>query len=78
MNHPSHIMRACTALAGPSSMAKLIGVSSPTVSQWLSGKRPVPAKRCVQIERATEGAVRCEDLRPDIDWSVLRTPARDL
>ena len=25
------------------------------------------------IERATNGAVRCEDLRPDVDWGVLRS-----
>ena len=32
----------------------------------------VPAEHCPAIERATGGKVRCEDLRPDVDWSVLR------
>lgn len=32
----------------------------------------VPAEHCPAIERATAGAVRCEDLRPDVAWSVLR------
>lgn len=37
-------------------------------------------KRCsadlaIAIERATSGAVRCEELRPDIDWSYLRGSA---
>ncbi len=34
----------------------------------------VPAEHCPAIERATGGAVRCEDLRPDIEWGVLRAP----
>jgi len=27
---------------------------------------------CINIERETSGAVRCEDLRPDVDWAYLR------
>jgi len=42
------------------------------VSSWAQGKRQVPAERCPQIEQATNGLVRCEDLRPDVAWSVLR------
>jgi DNA-binding transcriptional regulator YdaS (Cro superfamily) len=34
--------------------------------------RTVPAQHCPAIERLTEGAVCCEDLRPDIEWGVLR------
>lgn len=37
------------------------------VSQWCAGLKPVPIERCVDIERATAGAVRRWDLRPD-DW----------
>ena len=33
------------------------------------------AERCIQIEKATAGAVRCEQLRPDIDWAYLRGTA---
>ena len=32
----------------------------------------VPAEYCPAIEKATQGAVRCEDLRPDVDWAYLR------
>lgn len=35
--------------------------------------RQVPAERCTDIERATAGAVTCEELRPDLDmWAYLR------
>lgn len=26
----------------------------------------------IDIERESSGAVRCEDLRPDVDWAYLR------
>jgi DNA-binding transcriptional regulator YdaS (Cro superfamily) len=35
----------------------------------------VPAEHCPSIERATQGAVRCEQLRPDVEWFVLRMQA---
>lgn len=27
---------------------------------------------CIKVDRASGGAVRCEDLRPDVDWAYLR------
>jgi DNA-binding transcriptional regulator YdaS (Cro superfamily) len=52
--------------------AKLGMKNSVLVNQWVNGVRQVPAERCPAIERATDGVVRCEDLRPDVDWGVLR------
>lgn len=56
-------------------LARAIGVSPVMVSQWIGGAKAVPAERCPAIERATRGAVRCEDLRPDVAWDVLRGQA---
>lgn len=53
-------------------MARYLGVASPTVNQWVKGVRQIPVKRCPEIEKATNGAVRCEELRPDVDWAYLR------
>lgn len=53
-------------------LARALGVSSVIVSHWVTGVKPVSAERCLDIERVTGGAVRCEELRPDIAWSVLR------
>lgn len=53
-------------------LADEIGVPAPLISQWRRGVRPVPAERCPAIERATGGAVTCEELRPDVDWAYLR------
>lgn len=27
---------------------------------------------CIAIDRESGGSVRCEDLRPDVDWAYLR------
>ena len=53
-------------------IARTLGISPVTVSQWKTGIRPIPAERCPTIERATGGLVRCEDLRPDVDWAYIR------
>ncbi len=53
-------------------LANGLGVTPGAISQWISGLRSVPAERCPDIERLTHGAVRCEELRPDIPWGVLR------
>ncbi|MEE3700039.1 helix-turn-helix domain-containing protein [Mannheimia haemolytica] len=53
-------------------LSKAIKVAQPIVSFWVNGKRQVPAERCPEIEKFTEGKVTCEELRPDVDWAVLR------
>lgn len=60
-------------------LAKALEVPAPLLSAWASEnpktKRQVPAERCPTIERETAGRVRCEDLRPDVAWDVLRMQA---
>ena len=65
------LTRAIEISGGPAALARSIGRSVQTVCNWtLRGN--VPAEHCPAIERATNGAVRCEDIRPDVDWAVLR------
>lgn len=54
------------------SFAKRIGVKDSIVSTWRSGVRKVPAERCPEIEKATNGLVTCEEMRPDVDWQFVR------
>lgn len=72
---PTPVERAIAALGSATALAQRLGVSSAAVGQWKNGERRVPAERCPEIERATAGAVRCEDLRPDVAWDVLRMQA---
>lgn len=69
------ISTAAELVGGVSALARLLGVTPSAVHQWLRGLRPVPAERCPVIERLTLGAVTCEQLRPDVEWSVLRQSA---
>lgn len=69
------ISRAIKILGSQAALASALGVKQPTISEWLRGERRVPAERCPEIERLTGGAVRCEDLRPDVAWGVLREQA---
>lgn len=52
-----------------SALADALSVKPATISQWKDRKRPIPVERALEIERATGGAVTCEELRPDVDWS---------
>ena len=71
----SSIDTAITISGGVFALAAAIREKPQTVNNWR--RRGVPAERCPAIERATNGAVRCEDLRPDIDWAVLRCNCKD-
>ena len=55
-------------------IASTLNVAPQQIYQWASGSRSIPAEHCPAIERATSGEVRCEELRPDVDWAYLRTP----
>lgn len=54
--------------------ASRLGVPPPLLSQWMSSDKPrkVPRERCPSIERATDGRVTVEQMRPDVAW--VRVP----
>lgn len=70
MNPP--VDRAVEIVGTQVLLAAALGVSKSAVGQWKEEGRRVPAEHCPVIERLTAGAVRCEELRPDIEWHVLR------
>lgn len=56
-------------------LAAEVGVKPVMVSQWASGKKPVPIARCAALEKATGGAVTRQELRPNDfhhHWPELR------
>ena len=66
-----HLDRAIEIAGSQAALARHCGVVQTAVSNWRA-RESIPAEYCPAIERATDGAVRCEDLRPDVDWQVLR------
>lgn len=68
-------LRHAIALVGSQAkLARAVGVTPMAISQWK--KRQVPPEHCLQITRITNGAIRCEDLRPDLDWAAIRCPEK--
>lgn len=57
--------RACAAAGSQQALADLIGIKSPSISEWRQ-RGKVPVERCLVIETATAGAVTRHDLRPDV------------
>lgn len=47
-------------------LARKLKVAPVLVHLWAHEKRPVPAHRCIAIEKATAGAVTAIELRPDV------------
>ena len=68
------IREAAAAAGGPTALARSLGVSAPQAHQWLTGVRKPPPDRCPAIERATEGRVTVEQLRPDVRWARIADP----
>ena len=62
------INKAIKQLGTEVKLADALGVKSPTIQQWKNGRRPVPPKRCVQLENLL-GIPRVE-FRPD-DWQEI-------
>lgn len=57
---------------GPTALARALNLKGPAVVQAWRRTR-VPSDHCPAIEKLT--GVPCEQLRPDIEWAVLRRNA---
>ena len=60
---PEAAFQKAIAITGSiAALARKIGIARQAVSQW----NRVPAERAYAVEQATEGVVRCHELRPDV------------
>lgn len=61
------LQRAVKIAGSPSSLAKLLGRKQSTVWDWLNKPgRKVSPEAAAEIERALQGQVTAEELRPDL------------
>ena len=65
------VILATEICGNQSALARVCGVSQPTVNGGINGAS-MDVKYIPAIIKATEGKVRAEDLRPDVDWAVIR------
>lgn len=63
----SPLQTAIKAAGSVTELAARLGVRQSAVSNWLA-RGTVPPERCGAIEAATDGAVRAEHLRPDVEF----------
>jgi DNA-binding transcriptional regulator YdaS (Cro superfamily) len=73
MNSEAALDQASEIVGSMQALAEKLGVTKGAVGQWKLPGRRVPAEHCPAIERLTGGAVRCEVLRPDVDWAIVRS-----
>jgi DNA-binding transcriptional regulator YdaS (Cro superfamily) len=61
------IKRAIQIVGSQGAMAERLNLKSQgTISQWVTKRRPLPAKHCLKIEAMTEGVITRYELRPDV------------
>ncbi len=68
MSKISNVINIC---GSQSAVARICGVSQSAVLKWLNGGK-MDVKYIPHIINATQGEVTPEDLRPDVDWEVIR------
>ncbi len=56
------LQRALDIVGGPTALGRYLGITKQAVSQWSR----VPAERVLAVEDATDRAVPCWELRPDL------------
>ena len=64
------LQRAIDIVGSGAELARRIGLTAWAVNKW--NPHQVPQKRCLAIEKATDGQVTAEELRPDINWQYVR------
>jgi DNA-binding transcriptional regulator YdaS (Cro superfamily) len=58
------LRRAVELVGSQTAVARLLGVSQPSVWKWLSKEKPLPAEHVLAMEAAT--GISKHELRPDI------------
>ncbi|WP_084300419.1 YdaS family helix-turn-helix protein [Microvirgula aerodenitrificans] len=68
---PSFIRDVIQAAGGALAIAKRREIGLSAVHNWpLRGR--IPADHCPTLEQMCAGTFVCEQMRPDVEWSVIR------
>lgn len=60
---------------GVAALAAFFRISPVSVREWIK-RGLVPAERCPEIEKFSGGAVICESLNAQVDWTYIRNTGR--
>ena len=76
-----HLLQYINSLAPPEreDFASRCGTTIGYLRKAISAKKPLGESLCINIDRESGGAVRCEHLRQEVDWAYLRStqPAQE-
>lgn len=65
------IKKAVSICGNQAALANACGVSQPTVFKWTNGTK-IDAAYIPAIIAATNGEVKPQELRPDVDWETIK------
>jgi DNA-binding transcriptional regulator YdaS (Cro superfamily) len=76
--NPAHMKKLLSYINGldkpqRATFCSAAGVSERYLRKAISKGQRMGVELCIGIEKASGADVRCEDLRPDVDWGYLRT-----
>lgn len=72
MLSPKDAFEKAIKIAGSkAALARGLGITPWALSKWNFDK--IPEERCLSIEEITQKEVKAEQLRPDINWSFVRS-----
>ncbi|MEN8991217.1 MAG: transcriptional regulator [Acinetobacter gandensis] len=72
MSTPKDALEKAIKIAGnKSALARGLGITPWALSKWNFNK--IPEERCLPIEELTKSKVKAEQLRPDINWTFIRS-----
>jgi len=72
MSSPKDALEKAIKIAGSkSALARSLGITPWALSKWNFNK--IPEDRCLSIEELTHQEVKAEQLRPDINWTFVRS-----
>ena len=72
MSTPKDAFEKAIKIAGnKSALARGLGITPWALSKWNFNK--IPEERCLPIEELTHSEVKAEQLRPDLNWTFIRS-----
>lgn len=81
--NPAHMKKLLSYINGLEKRQRIsfcaaAGASERYLRKAISKQQRMGVELCIRIEKASSAAIRCEDLRPDVDWGYLRSTATQI
>lgn len=75
MKTENNVKAAIKRAGGVAVVAAHFNISPTSVYEWIH-RECVPAEKCPEIEKLSNGAAVCEEMNGGVDWQYLRASGR--